>query len=119
MTYPELVAQVQQLPVKHQLQLVQTVTKQVGHHFNPQQPALFPLISLDRSELQTVAEAIVSPDHQTALHTLLQKQHEEQLSDVELQRLDELLAEVDRVALLKAKALYTLRLYDSLLEEEA
>lgn len=118
MTYPELVAQVQQLPMKRQLQLVHTVTKQVGQYFKPQQPALFPLISLDRSELQTLADAIVSPDHQTVLHTLLHKQREAQLSAGELQQLDELLAEVDRVALLKAKALYTLRLYDSVLEEE-
>ncbi len=119
MTYSELVAQIQQLSLKHQLRLVQTVTEHVGHHFSlPKQASqthLRPLIGLDRAELHALAEAIVSPDHQADLHTLLRKNSEELLSDTESHRLDDLLTEVDQMALLKAKALYTLKLYDYML----
>jgi hypothetical protein len=55
-----------------------------------------------------LAEAILSPSHQQQLQTLLEKNRSDTLSPDEETILDTLLAEADQVALLKARARYTL-----------
>jgi hypothetical protein len=60
----------------------------------------------------THAEAVVAPDHQQQLEALLDKNRRGELSSEEQETLDELLTEVDQVALLKARARYTMSLYN-------
>jgi len=56
-----------------------------------------------------LAGVVLSPGCQQQLHELLEKDRQGTLtSEEEEQALDTLLAEADRVALLKARALYTL-----------
>lgn len=107
LTYPDVLQMARQLPTQDRLQLAQTLLTEVSP-----QPTLRPLIGLKRAELQTLAESIVSPDRQEQLQTLLAKNQESNLNEAEQRQLDRLLAEVDQVALLKARAMYTLQQYD-------
>lgn len=67
------------------------------------------LIGLDESELQALAEGMLSPSHQDQLRDLLQRNREGQLSNDEESELDQLLAHVDSMNILKARALRTLQ----------
>jgi hypothetical protein len=67
------------------------------------------LIGLDESELQALAEGMLSPSHQDQLRDLLQRNREGQLSKDEESELDQLLAHVDSMNILKARALRTLQ----------
>ena len=67
------------------------------------------LIGLDESELQALAEGMLSPSHQDRLRELLQRNREGQLSKDEESELDQLLAHVDSMNILKARALRTLQ----------
>jgi len=62
-------------------------------------------------ELQVLANAVFASDRQKELNDLLHKNCEEKLTQGEEQRLDTLLAEIDQIMLLKARALYALNLY--------
>ena len=62
-------------------------------------------------ELQVLANAVFASDRQKELNDLLYKNCEEKLTQGEEQRLDTLLAEIDQIMLLKARALYALNLY--------
>jgi hypothetical protein len=66
------------------------------------------LAALSDAELASLADAVVAPSRQRKLRALLRKNGEGTLMSAEQITLDELLAEIDRIALLKAKALYTL-----------
>ncbi len=66
------------------------------------------LAALSDAELASLADAVVAPSRQRKLRALLRKNGEGTLMSAEQITLDELLAETDRIALLKAKALYTL-----------
>lgn len=70
--------------------------------------ALEPIIGMSGNELEALAKAILAPGRQQRLRTLLRKNKEGALSDRENQELDAILEESDRLALLKAKAQYTL-----------
>jgi hypothetical protein len=53
----------------------------------------------------------VAPDRQQQLKALLDKNRRGELTPEEQETLDEMLAEVDQVTLLKARAHYTMSLY--------
>jgi len=59
-------------------------------------------------ELEILANSILAPGRQRRLHNLLRKNQVRTLPEQEEKELDEILEEVDRIALLKAKAMYTL-----------
>jgi hypothetical protein len=63
---------------------------------------------MNEAELCMLADGAIAPDDQKELSELLRKNRERRLTDGEERRLDALLAEVDQLALLKAKALYAL-----------
>jgi hypothetical protein len=71
---------------------------------------LVPFTDMNVEELQVLAHAVVAPEHQEKLHTLLAKNQSDILSADEQATLDKLLAEADQVALFKARALYTLKI---------
>jgi hypothetical protein len=105
----------QQLPPETQMELAETLLHNLrtilsGQEIQPKQSELIPLVGLSPGELRTLAEAIVAADHQQQLQALLAKNREEKLTSEEKQTLDRLLAEADQVALLKARALYTMKL---------
>lgn len=67
------------------------------------------LVGLDESELQALAEGMLSPSHQERLTSLLQHHREGKLSKDEEDELDQLLVHVDSMNILKARALRTLQ----------
>jgi hypothetical protein len=71
-------------------------------------PPLEPLLGMSDTELRALANAVLAPGHQRRLKALVRKNTEGKLRDQEQSELDSLLEESDRVALLKARAAYTL-----------
>jgi uncharacterized protein YceH (UPF0502 family) len=67
------------------------------------------LTNLSKSDLETLANIMVPPEFQNKLSDLLAKNHEGKICESELADLDEMLAEVDHLTLLKARAKYTLQ----------
>lgn len=67
------------------------------------------LVGLDESELRALAEGMLSPSHQERLAELLQRNREDSLKEDERNELDQLLAHVDSMNILKARALRTLK----------
>ena len=72
---------------------------------------LTPFVGLSSAELQALAEAVVAPDRQQQLKSLLAKSRQGHLVPEEEEILDRLLAEADQEALLKARALYTMKIF--------
>lgn len=66
------------------------------------------LTGMSIGELEALANAILTPSRQRRLQSLLRKNKTKTLSERESKDLDELLGESDRIALLKAKAQYTI-----------
>jgi hypothetical protein len=118
MTYPEVLQVAQQLPPDSQLALAETLLHHVrtllsGQGGQAAEDGLKPLVGFNHEELQTLAGAVVAADRQQELQTLLDKNRQGSLTAQEQQRLDALLDEADQVALLKARALYTLQLCEA------
>lgn len=67
------------------------------------------LIGLSEPELRALAEGMLSPSHQERLAELLQFSRESHLSADQESELDQLLAYVDSMNVLKARALRTLQ----------
>ncbi len=67
------------------------------------------LVGLSELELQTLAQGWLSPPHQERLAELLARQQAQTLSLAETSDLDELLARIDSMNLLKARARYSLQ----------
>jgi len=67
------------------------------------------LVGLTESELRALADGMLSPIHQERLADLLQRNRERSLSQAQQDELDQLLAHVDSMNVLKARALRTLR----------
>ncbi len=67
------------------------------------------LIGLDQSELQGLAEGILTPQYQKRLNELLHRNREEELSTDEEHELNRLLERLDSLNILKARARYTLQ----------
>lgn len=73
------------------------------------------LIGLSRDDLEALAESMLSISKQEQLNELLNKNTEAQLSTQEAENLDRLLAQVDRLTILKTRARYTLKKLDALM----
>ncbi len=69
-----------------------------------------PLRGMSTAELSALAEAVVVPGKQASLQALLEMNRLGALEPGEVAALDELLAKVDQIGLLKAQAQYTLHL---------
>ncbi len=65
--------------------------------------------NLSEQELRALAEGMLTAGHQERLDGLLQRNEAGQLDEQECQELDNLLAGVDALNILKARALFTLR----------
>lgn len=74
------------------------------------------LVGLSVDELRTLASCKLSTVEQAHLDDLLARNTESQLSSDELVELDRLLAEADNLMVLKARARYTLKCLDALVE---
>jgi len=66
------------------------------------------LTGLSEQDLDILAKTFLSPSRNRRLKSLLKKNREGKISQKEVIELDTLLAESDQIALLKAKAQYTL-----------
>jgi hypothetical protein len=73
------------------------------------------LVGLSRDELQALAESMLAISMQTQLDDLLAKNSESQLSLEETVTLDRLLAQIDRLMILKTRARFTLKKLESLM----
>lgn len=67
------------------------------------------LVGLDEAELRGIAEGMLAPAFQARLSELLAANDEGQLAPDEKRELDALIARVDALNILKARALYTLQ----------
>lgn len=70
------------------------------------------LSGVSKGELEALANAILSPGRQQRLRTLLRKNKEGVIDEKETEELDAILEETDRLALLKARAQYTLQVFN-------
>jgi hypothetical protein len=61
------------------------------------------------SELQALADGMLAPEHQDRLSELLSRNQEQTLTEREAEELDQLLAKIDALNLLKARAKLTLQ----------
>jgi hypothetical protein len=106
----EVLAAARRLPRKAQAELAQTLLRDAGApSVEPAgQPALETLRGMSETELVALSSAVVAPGRQRRMRALLRKNAAGELSDGERRELDALLEETDRIALLKAKAAYTL-----------
>ena len=112
----EVMNAAQQLPLVAQVELVETLLRGLRTFLHSSRPdtietELRPLDGMGEAELQVIANAVFAPNRQKELDDLLHKNREGKLMQDEEQRLDTLLAEIDQIALLKARALYALNLY--------
>lgn len=73
------------------------------------------LIGLSRDELEALAESMLSTSKQEQLNELLNRNTEAQLSTQETESLERLLAQIDRLTILKTRARYTLKKLDALM----
>jgi len=116
MTMPErvnlddLLAAARRLPRKAQAELAETLLREAeGSRVEPaSQPVLTLLHGISETELVALSSAVVAPGRQRRMKALLRKNARAELGDAERRELDALLEEADRIALLKAKAAYTL-----------
>jgi integrase len=102
----EVLAAARRLPRKAQAELAEQLLRDAA------EPAggapLEMLHGMGEHEFLALANAIVAPGRQRRMKVLLRKNERGQLRDEERRDLDALLQEADRIALLKAKAAYTL-----------
>ncbi|MCB0232338.1 MAG: hypothetical protein KDI07_15040 [Anaerolineae bacterium] len=114
-SYRQVLKLAQQLPFNSQLELAEALLGNVRMTLNPLSETeaavnLSPLLGMSESELEALAEAVVAPERQQQIEDLLALNREGMLTVEQGATLDHLIAEVDQVALLKARALYTLQL---------
>ena len=102
--FEQILAAARQLPKPSQAQLVSALLQENGA------PALEPLTGLSKAELCTLAASMLAPAHARRLTQLLRLNREKKLTRALQEELDALLAESDRIAIVKAKANYTLSL---------
>lgn len=115
MSYSEVLGTVRQWPLEEQMGIVEELVRGLRSALKGKQAEqtigdLVPLPGLSAQELRVLAEAVVAPDRQRTLKVLLERNRRGDLSSQEQRELDCLLAEVDQVALLKARARYTISL---------
>lgn len=115
-TYAEVLDVAQQLPPDAQVALAETLLQNVriegiSKAASGDDQELVPLAGLNGDELRALADAVVAADHQQRVQRLLEKNRQGLLAPDEQSELDHLLAEADQVALLKARALYTMKIF--------
>ncbi|MBI5653484.1 MAG: hypothetical protein HZC40_24010 [Chloroflexi bacterium] len=112
MTVPKVFEIARRLPPDSRLELAEKLLRGIrSPHLKPSPQSrrgLATLAALSDAELASLADATIAPNRQHKLRALLRKNREATLTRAEQIALDELIAETDRIALLKAKALYTL-----------
>jgi hypothetical protein len=96
-----------QLPKSSQAKLVSALLQENGAEHTPAEE---PLTGLSAAELQALATSILAPGHAKRLTQLLRLNRERKLTDALQAELDTLLEASDRLAIVKAKAAYTLSL---------
>jgi hypothetical protein len=106
--FQQVLTAARQLPKPSQAKLVSALLKETAS--TPDMPAQ-PLIGLSEAELRALAESTLAPRHTQRLRQLLRLNRERKLTRALKAELEALLEESDQVALLKAKANYTLNLY--------
>ena len=114
-SYRQVLKLAQQLPFNSQLELAEALLGNVRMTLNPLSETeaavnLSPLLGMSESELEALAEAVVAPERQQQIEDLLALNREGMLTVEQGATLDHLIDEMDQVALLKARALYTLQL---------
>jgi len=106
--FQQILTAAQQLPKPSQAQLVSALLQEPAAVSSP---ALEPLTGLTIAELRALAASVLAPAQTKRLKQLLRLQREKKKLPRALQaELDALLEESDHVALMKAKATYTLNL---------
>jgi hypothetical protein len=106
----EILAAARRLSRKAQAELAETLLRDAGAPaVEPSgQPGLSTLRGMSETELVALSSAVVAPGQQRRMRALLRKDTRGELGDSERQELDALLEDADRIALLKARAAYTL-----------
>lgn len=116
-SYSDVFEVAKQWPAVEQVGLAEALLRNVrsiwrqGADTSHADDSLRPLNGMTTSELQVLADAVVSAAQQEKLHELLDKNSAGMLSPEEANILDALVEAVDQVAMLKARAMYTLQLY--------
>lgn len=114
-TYDDILGKARRLPVSEQFGLAEALLHGIRSVLVESVEAtprsgLVPLTGLGDRELQALAHAVVSAEKQQQLQGLLAANRSQTLTTSEMETLDALLDEIDQVALLKARAFYTLQL---------
>ena len=113
-SYREVLNAAHRLPPDAQAELATTLLRSLRGRSKAKRQAntasLEPLRGMSTAELTALAEAVVAPGQQQTLQELLERNRSGALTTEEETTLDELLAQVDQVGLLKARARYTLSL---------
>lgn len=106
----DILAAARRLPVEAQAELVQTLLRDAASPGAepPKQPGLETLPGMSETELVALSRAVLAPGRQRRMRALLRKNADGELGERERTELDALLEEADRIALLKARAAYTL-----------
>jgi hypothetical protein len=106
--FQQILTAAQQLPKPSQAQLVSALLQEPG---SASAPGVEPVTGLNTAELRALAASVLAPAHARRLKQLLRLHREKKKLTRSLQaELDALLEESDHVALVKAKATYTLSL---------
>ena len=106
--FQQILTAAQQLPKPSQAQLVSALLQEQGA---APPPTLEPLTGLTAAELRALVASVLAPAHAKRLKQLLRLHREKKKLPHALQaELDALFDESDRIALVKAKANYTLSL---------
>ncbi|RIK34942.1 MAG: hypothetical protein DCC55_31830 [Chloroflexi bacterium] len=122
-SYQDILKRIEQLPLQAQVELMETMwqtirDRQAISQSNSEEE-LVPLFGLSEEDLRVLAAALVAPESQQTIWRLLRKQQRHPLSAQDEAHLNELLAEADQLALLKARAMYTLALQQGQLSNRA
>jgi hypothetical protein len=105
--FEQILTAARRLPKPSQAKLVSALLRDQG---SAHAPALEPLTGLSEAELSALATSVLAPAHARRLKQLLGLNREKKLTGASQAELDALLEESDRIALVKAKANYTLSL---------
>jgi hypothetical protein len=104
--FQQILAAARQLSKSSRATLVSALLQEKAAHT----PAVEPLTGLSEAELGSLAASVFAPAHARRLQQLLRLHREKKLTRALPAELDALLEESDRIALVKAKANYTLSL---------
>jgi hypothetical protein len=106
----EILDAARRLPRKAQAELAERLLRDAAMPGTEpsEQPGLEVLSGMSETELVTLSRAVIAPGRQRRMKALLRKNASGDLSARDRQDLDALLEEADRIALLKARAAYTL-----------